>query len=122
MLARRLPGLLPPLSLVEAIEVTKIASLAAHRAPSGLVATRPFRSPHSGTSTAALIGGGTIPRPGEVSLAHHGALFLDELPEFRRDSLEALRQPLEDGHVTVVRARGRATFPARFALVAAMNA
>ena len=121
MLARRLPGLLPPLTRSESIEVTKVHSLVAPTPPDGLVAVRPFRSPHPGISTAGLVGGGSVPRPGEVSLAHNGVLFLDELPEFRRDSLEALRQPLEEGRVTVVRARARHTFPARLALVAAMN-
>jgi magnesium chelatase family protein len=121
MLARRLPGLLPSLSLAESITVTRIHSLAADVPCGHLVSRRPFRSPHPGTSPAALIGGGSIPRPGEVSLAHHGVLFLDELPEFHRDALEALRQPLEEGEVTVVRARARLTFPARFALLAAMN-
>ncbi|MDH3743953.1 MAG: YifB family Mg chelatase-like AAA ATPase [Acidobacteriota bacterium] len=121
MLARRLAGLLPPLTLVESIELTKIRSLIADEPPSNLLATRPFRSPHSGISSAAMIGGGSIPRPGEVSLAHTGVLFLDELPEFRRDALEALRQPLEDGSVTVVRARARMTYPARFSLVGACN-
>jgi magnesium chelatase family protein len=121
MLARRLPGILPGLSRGEAIEVTKVHSLVAEEPPCGLLTQRPFRSPHTGISTAGLIGGGPIPRPGEVSLAHGGVLFLDELPEFRRDTLEALRQPLEEGTVTVVRARARLRFPARFALVAAMN-
>ncbi len=121
MLARRLPGLLPPLTLAEAIAVTKIHSLVAEEPPAGLIRQRPFRSPHTGTSTAGLIGGGSTPRPGEASLAHNGVLFLDELPEFRRDTLEALRQPLEEGHVTVVRARARLRFPARFSLLAAMN-
>ncbi len=121
MLARCLPGLLPPLSRVEATELTKIVSLVSDRPPSGLVWRRPFRSPHTGTSTAAMVGGGTIPKPGEVSLAHTGVLFLDELPEFKRDALEALRQPLEGGTVTVVRTRARLCFPARFALLAAMN-
>lgn len=121
MLARRLPGLLPPLSRSEAIAVTKIHSQVAEEPPSGLVRARPFRSPHPGASSAALLGGGSVPRPGEASLAHCGVLFLDELPEFRRDALEALRQPLEEGRVTVARARARHTFPARFALVAAMN-
>ncbi|MEM7482001.1 MAG: YifB family Mg chelatase-like AAA ATPase [Acidobacteriota bacterium] len=121
MLARRLPGLLPPLAPAEALAVTKIHSLSGNRPPSGLMRRRPFRSPHAGTSAAGLIGGGSIPRPGEASLAHHGVLFLDELPEFRRDALESLRQPLEEGFVSVVRSRARLTFPARFALVAAMN-
>lgn len=121
MLARCLPSLLPPLSLREATELTKIVSMVSDRPPSGLVGRRPFRSPHTGTSTAAMIGGGSMPRPGEVSLAHTGVLFLDELPEFGRDALEALRQPLEGGSVTVVRTRARLSFPARFALLAAMN-
>ena len=121
MLARRLPGILPPLCREEAIAVTKIHSLAGDGAAEGLRSERPFRSPHAHTSAAGLIGGGGIPRPGEVSLAHAGVLFLDELPEFRRDALDALRQPLEDGVVTVVRSRARLSFPARFTLVAAMN-
>jgi len=121
MLARRLPGVLPPLTLAESIAVTKIHSLVAEEPPAGLLQQRPFRSPHTGTSTAGIIGGGSNPRPGEASLAHNGVLFLDELPEFRRDTLEALRQPLEEGHVSVVRARARLQFPARFSLLAAMN-
>lgn len=121
MLARRLSGILPPLTLAESIDVTKVHSLVAEEPPSQLYSRRPFRSPHSGVSTAGMIGGGSIPRPGEASLAHGGVLFLDELPEFRRDTLEALRQPLEEGRVTVVRTRARLTFPARFALLAAMN-
>ena len=121
MLARRLPGLLPALTRQEAIAVTKIHSLAADDPPRGLVGRRPFRSPHAGISTAALVGGGPVPRPGEVSLAHCGVLFLDELPEFKRDSLEALRQPLEEGFVTVARTQARLRFPARFGLVASMN-
>ncbi|MFN7961173.1 MAG: YifB family Mg chelatase-like AAA ATPase [Thermoanaerobaculia bacterium] len=121
MLARRLPGLLPPLSLEEAVEVTKLHALASDEPLSTLIVERPFRSPHSGTSAAGLIGGGSDPRPGEVSLAHRGVLFLDELPEFRRDALEALRQPLEDGEVLVARARARIRFPARFSLVCAFN-
>ena len=122
MLARRLPGILPPLTDAEAITVTKIHSLSGFaRGVEGLVRTRPFRSPHAGVSSSGLIGGGSVPRPGEISLAHAGVLFLDELPEFRRDALEALRQPLEDGAVTVARARARLTFPARFTLVGACN-
>jgi magnesium chelatase family protein len=122
MLARRLPGILPPLSRPEALEVTRIWSVAG-RLPShsGLVRRRPFRSPHHGATAAALAGGGSDPRPGELSLAHHGVLFLDEFPEFRRDALEALREPLEDGIVSVARASGSRSFPARFLLVAAMN-
>jgi magnesium chelatase family protein len=121
MLARRLPGILPPLAREEAIAVTKIHSLSGDTSPHGLHRERPFRSPHAHTSAGGLVGGGTVPRPGEVSLAHAGVLFLDELPEFRRDALEALRQPLEDGVVTIVRSRARVCFPARFTLVAAMN-
>jgi magnesium chelatase family protein len=121
MLARRLPGLLPALSREEAIAVTKVHSLTAEEPPAGLIRERPFRSPHTGTTTAGMIGGGNPMRPGEASLAHHGVLFLDELPEFRRDTLEALRQPLEEGVVNVVRVHGRVSFPARFALVASMN-
>ncbi|HEX2223541.1 MAG TPA: YifB family Mg chelatase-like AAA ATPase, partial [Thermoanaerobaculia bacterium] len=121
MIARRLPGLLPPLTLGEAIAVTKIYSLAAEEPPAGLLYRRPFRSPHTGTSAAGMVGGGSIPRPGEASLAHNGVLFLDELPEFRRDTLETLRQPLEEGIVSVVRTRARFVFPARFTLLAAMN-
>jgi magnesium chelatase family protein len=122
MLARRLPALLPPLTREEALAVTKVHSLVAERPPSGLLRTRPFRSPHAGVSPAGMIGGGSgVPRPGEVSLAHNGVLFLDELPEFQRSALEALRQPLEEGLVTVVRARARLTFPARIALLAACN-
>jgi magnesium chelatase family protein len=121
MLAQRLPALLPPLSLAEAIAVTKVHSLAAEELPAGLVRRRPFRNPHTNTSTAGLVGGGSPPRPGEASLAHNGVLFLDEMPEFHRDALEALRQPVEEGRITVVRARARFTFPARFALLASAN-
>ncbi len=120
MLARRLPYLLPPLSREEALEVTRIHA-AAGRLMRGLVQQPPFRSPHHTTSDAGLIGGGAVPKPGEISLAHRGVLFLDELPEFPRRTLEVLRQPLEDGVVTVSRARASFTFPARFLLVAAMN-
>jgi len=119
MLARRLPGILPPLELDEALEVTRVWS--ACGLARGIVARRPFRAPHHGVSFAGLTGGGRIPRPGEISLATHGVLFLDELTEFRRDALEALRQPLEEGAITVVRVHGSATFPADFSLVASMN-
>ena len=122
MLGRRLPSILPPLSQEEALEVTRIHSVAGTLAPgSGLVQAPPFRAPHHGASAAAIIGGGTVPRPGEVSLAHRGVLLLDELPEFTRAVLEALRQPLEDGVVSVARVGGRGLFPARFRLVATMN-
>ncbi|KAB2967817.1 MAG: YifB family Mg chelatase-like AAA ATPase, partial [Thermoanaerobaculia bacterium] len=121
LLARALAGILPALGRVEAIAVTKIHSLVAEEPPGGLLQRRPFRSPHPGVSAAGLTGGGSLPRPGEVSLAHAGVLFLDELAEFHRDALEALRQPLEEGVVTVSRARASLQFPARFTLVAAMN-
>lgn len=121
MLARRVPGILPPLLRSEALAVTRIHGLAGLSVPTGIVGERPFRAPHHTISTAGLIGGGPVPRPGEVSLAHGGVLFLDELPEFRRDTLEVLRQPLEAGVVSIVRARARYDFPARFALFAAMN-
>ena len=122
MLARRLPTILPGMSLAEALETTKIHSVAGLLRPGeSLIAVRPFRAPHHTISDAGLIGGGSFPRPGEVSLAHHGVLFLDELPEFRRNVLEVLRQPMEDGAVTLSRAATSLTFPARFMLAAAMN-
>jgi magnesium chelatase family protein len=122
MLAKRLPSILAPLSFEEALETTKIHSVAGVLDPSeGLVAQRPFRSPHHTISDAGLIGGGMIPRPGEVSLSHNGLLFLDELPEFPRNVLEVLRQPLEDGTVTISRAAMSLSFPAQFMLLAAMN-
>lgn len=122
MLARRVPSILPPMTLEEALEVTKIHSIAGTLAShQPLVTVRPFRAPHHTISDAGLLGGGTHPTPGEVSLAHHGVLFLDELPEFHRNVLEVLRQPLEDGFVTISRAAAAVTFPCRFMLVAAMN-
>ncbi len=122
MLSRRLPGILPRMTVSEAIDTTKIYSVAGLlNSGNGLVSRRPFRSPHHTSSNAALIGGGSIPRPGEVSLAHNGVLFLDELPEFKRDVLEVLRQPLEDGIVSIARVQASLEFPARFMLVAAMN-
>lgn len=122
MLARRLPGLLPPLTRPEQLEVTRVHSVAGLVDGShGLLRQRPFRAPHHNVSAVGLIGGGSIPRPGEVSLAHHGVLFLDELPEYPRPVLESLRQPLEDGHLTISRSAGRLDFPSRCMLVAAMN-
>ncbi|MGA7614520.1 MAG: YifB family Mg chelatase-like AAA ATPase [Thermoanaerobaculia bacterium] len=122
MLAKRLPSILPRLSLQESIETTKIHSVAGILQPgSGLVPRRPFRAPHHTISNAGLVGGGSNPRPGEVSLAHHGVLFLDELPEFRRDVLEVMRQPMEEGRVTISRASRTLTFPAQFTLAAALN-
>lgn len=122
LLAKALPSILPPLGLEEALEVTKIFSVAGYLSQEQpLITTVPFRHPHHTASAIALIGGGTHPRPGEITLAHQGVLFLDELPEFRRDVLEALRQPLEDGKVTVSRASGSLEFPANFILIGAMN-
>ncbi len=122
MLARRLPTILPDMNLEESLETTKIYSVAGLLPiNSALIATRPFRSPHHTISDAGLIGGGAVPKPGEVSLAHNGVLFLDELPEFRKNVLEVMRQPLEDGGVTISRAATSITYPSRFMLVAAMN-
>jgi len=121
MLARRLPGLLPPLTEAEAVEVTKVQSACGRPPSGGLVRVRPFRAPHHACSAAALVGGGPAARPGEVCLAHGGVLFLDELPEFSRPSLEALRQPLEDRFVRVARARESLEYPSRFMMVAAAN-
>ena len=122
MLAKRLPGILPEMTFEESIETTKIHSIAGLiNSENPLITTRPFRSPHHTVSSAALAGGGNVPKPGEISLAHNGVLFLDELPEFRRDVMEALRQPLEDGRVTVSRVAGTLTYPSSIMLIAAMN-
>ena len=121
MLAKRLPTILPDLTLAEALESTKIHSVTGLLDGRPIVATRPFRAPHHTISDAGLVGGGTVPKPGEVSLAHNGVLFLDELPEFKRNVLEVMRQPLEDGNITVSRVQGSMNFPAGFMLVAAMN-
>ena len=121
MLAKRLPTILPEMTFEEAIETTKVHSVMGLMDGQALIATRPFRSPHHTISDAGLIGGGPVPRPGEVSLAHHGVLFLDELPEFRKNVLEVLRQPLEDLRITISRVMGTLTFPASMMLVAAMN-
>ena len=123
MLAQRLPTILPDMTFDEALEATSIYSISGNLKARGLIRTRPFRAPHHSISDVGLVGGGTpTPRPGEISLAHHGVLFLDELPEFRRNVLEVLRQPLEDGHVSITRRLQSVTFPAQFMLVASMNA
>ena len=121
MLAKRLPTILPPLEFEESLEITKIHSVAGLTGKSGLITERPFKNPHHTVSQAGLIGGGSIPKPGEVSLAHLGVLFLDELPEFDRNVLEVLRQPMEDKQVTISPAATSLTFPASFTLVASMN-
>lgn len=121
MLAKRLPSILPPMSLQEALETTKIHSVAGKVKESGLINQRPFRSPHHSASSVSLVGGGSYPQPGEISLAHNGVLFLDELPEFKREVLEVMRQPLEDREVTISRAKFTITYPSSFMLVASMN-
>ena len=122
LMARRLPSILPPLSDEEGLEATRIYSVAGLLHPGhGIMRQRPFRAPHHSISDQALVGGGRIPRPGEVSLAHLGVLFLDELPEFRKSTLETLRQPLEDGHVTIARTAHTVAYPSRCMLGAAMN-
>ena len=121
MLARRLPGLLPPLKESEALQVAAIQSTARQPAISAQWRKRPFRAPHHNASAAAMVGGGSTPRPGEISLAHNGVLFLDELPEYQRSVLEVLREPLESGEILISRARQQLSYPARFQLIAAMN-
>ena len=121
MLAKRLPSILPPMTLHEALETTKIHSVVGKVKNKGLMTQRPFRSPHHTISSAALVGGGSYPQPGEISLSHNGVLFLDELPEFERRVLEVMRQPMEDREVTIARARFAVTYPSSFMLVASMN-
>jgi magnesium chelatase family protein len=121
MLASRLPSILPPLAPAELLEVSMVASVAGEIQGGALTNRRPFRSPHHSASMPALVGGGLHARPGEVSLSHHGVLFLDELPEFQPQALDSLRQPLETGEISIARANHRVTYPARFMLVAAMN-
>ena len=121
MLAKRLPGILPPMTMKEALETTKIHSVAGKIKEAGLISLRPFRSPHHSSSAVSLVGGGSYPQPGEISLAHNGVLFLDELPEFKREVLEVMRQPLEDREVTISRAKFTITYPSSFMLVASMN-
>lgn len=121
MIARRLPSILPELTFDESLEITKIYSVAGLLKDNSLITRRPFRAPHHTISSASLVGGGRIPKPGEVSLAHYGVLFLDELPEFQKNVLEVLRQPMEDGYVTISRVNASLTYPAKFMLVASMN-
>ncbi|MEZ4854483.1 YifB family Mg chelatase-like AAA ATPase [Flavobacterium sp.] len=121
MLAKRLPSILPPMTMQEALETTKIHSVAGKVKEAGLLTQRPFRSPHHSASSVSLVGGGSYPQPGEISLAHNGVLFLDELPEFKREVLEVMRQPLEDREVTISRAKFTITYPSSFMLVASMN-
>ena len=122
MLARRLPSILPQLTIEEAIETSQVWSVLGKLGPGrSLVADRPFRAPHHTISDAGMVGGGTVPLPGEASLAHNGVLFLDELPEFRKNVLETLRSPMEEGRIVISRAQASLAFPARFMLTAAMN-
>src|SRR5690606_50812 len=121
MLAKRLPSILPPMTLQEALETTKIHSVVGKVRDIGLLSQRPFRSPHHSISDVALVGGGSDPQPGEISLSHNGVLFLDELPEFQRKVLEVMRQPLEDREVTISRSKYTVTYPSSFMLVASMN-
>jgi magnesium chelatase family protein len=121
MLAKRLPSILPPMSMQEALETTKIHSVTGRIKDAGLLTQRPFRAPHHTASSVSLVGGGSYPQPGEISLAHNGVLFLDELPEFKREVLEVMRQPLEDREVTIARAKFTITYPSSFMLVASMN-
>jgi magnesium chelatase family protein len=121
MLAKRLPSILPPMTLKEALETTKIHSVAGKIKDAGLMNQRPFRSPHHTASSVSLVGGGSYPQPGEISLSHNGVLFLDELPEFKREVLEVMRQPLEDREVTISRAKFTITYPSSFMFVASMN-
>jgi len=122
MLAKRIPSILPNISFEECLEITKIHSIAGTlKSDTPIITSRPFRTPHHTTSVTSLIGGGIIPKPGEISLSHYGVLFLDELPEFNKHTLEALRIPLEDGTITINRLNGSFTYPCKFMLVAAMN-
>ena len=121
LMARCMPTILPDMTFEEALEATRIHSVAGAVPPSGLLTERPFRSPHHTASHASLVGGGPNALPGEISKAHNGVLFLDELPEYRRDVLEALRQPMEDGFVTITRVNARCTYPSRFMLICSMN-
>lgn len=121
MMARRLPSILPDLTFEESLEITKIHSIIGNLGNNTLITTRPFRSPHHTVSSTSLVGGGRVPKPGEISLAHFGVLFLDELPEFNKNTLEVMRQPLEDGKVTISRVNATLTYPCRFIFISSMN-